>query len=184
VNRPTSINIPDAVVTEVLKPAHISKTNAEALFTDANAVDCLPLPEDPEGKSIIIAERHVKGKMSQIHLLGIGFSAPDGAVAHLVLKIPPALRSDTIVPLETLKRMLAVFGATVSIGDITGKIIMGTRIEIPAGGGNLVKVSGEQSHSTYQGMYIRMTKVEDKNYADTALCFVLDKTKYLQSISH
>lgn len=184
-NRPASVSIPDSVIADFLKPAHIARANAEALFTEADAVDSLPLADDPEGKSIVIVERHVKGKMSQVHLLGIGFSVPGGeAIAHVVLKIPPALRNDNIVPIETLKRMLDAFGATVSVGVRTGKIIIGERIEIAAGGGNLVNVSADPGHSFHNGMYIRMTKAEDGNYADCALCFALDTTLYRQSISN
>src|SRR5678810_681000 len=125
-----------------MRSAHISSGNAEMSMVEADEIHSLALPDDPQSKSVIIAEKHVHGK--PIHFLATGFFIPpDTAEIHMILRIPPTLRDDQILPLNTLKRVLeSNLGATVTIGTRTGKLIVRERIEIDtAKGTSILNVS-------------------------------------------
>jgi hypothetical protein len=191
VNRPASVNIPNAVIDGFLKPAHIAKANAEALFTQADAIDTLDSPNalDASGNQVLIVERHVKAKHVVVHLLGIGMIDTDGtATAHIVLRIPPRLRSDEIAPLATLKRLLeGGFGLPITVGSKTGKFIVQESVTLGSGRvdrTNLMKVDPSSNHDFRAGTYLMMRALDGVNYADCALCFALDMTLYRQSISN
>jgi hypothetical protein len=180
-DRPARADFADAVQQTFLKPAHISRTNAESLFIEADALEFVPLPDDPEGKSIVVAERHFKAT----HLVGIGFFVPpDSVQVHMLIRIPPALRSDVIAPIQTLARILeSNFGARITVGSRTGKLILNERIELTSGG-QLVQVSAQDSHDIHNGSYVCMRQDGDRHFAECALCFALDMTVYRKSISH
>jgi hypothetical protein len=191
VKHPTTVNIPDAVIDGFLKPAHIARSNAEALFKEADAIDTLDSPNavDATGTQVLIVERHVKTKHVVVHLLGIGMIDADGtATAHTVLRIPPRLRSDEISPLNTLKRLLeGGFGLQITVGSKAGKFIVQETIALGSGkvdAARLLAVDPSSDHDFKTGTYLMIRESEGVNYADCALCFALDMTLYRQSISN
>jgi len=181
---PTNIWLSVNAVNKFLRPARINPAIIRDLFTKPDAIESIPCKGDPDKKSIIIVERHFEAAKSHKRLLGIGYCNQRGdADVHAVLTIPVTLRGDVIAPLETLRRIVASeLGSDVTIGTKTARLFVDECIDVGEKGTSLLQWSSRRS--IHLASYVRVLKANDQTYAHCSLCFCLDMTRYLESVSH
>ena len=136
-------------------------------------------------KEMILFSRHIMDKKREFNIVALSEKVNQRLIVHLAFKIFDDLCPEVYLlsPVQLLARFASSYGLPVTIGDLTSRFILAHKIPVKSSDPTkIVTIHNPENHSFLVNFLFRIDEVNGQYFANCALLFCIDSTRYLKWI--